>query len=320
MIIRSLVHALSPGAQRGSLPILIFHRVLAQPDPLFPEVPDVRRFQLLLGWVRRWFQVLPLDVAARQLAQGSLPARPLCITFDDGYADNASHALPLLRECRVPATFFIASGHLDRGRMWNDTVIEAIRRTPLQELDLREGGLGRHSMATLQARRRAINTLLAQIKYMRSPLRQQAVAQLMEAAHTPLPSNLMLRSEQLQMLRDGGMQIGAHTVSHPILAHMNDSEAHWEIVHGKQILEMLLVQPVTLFAYPNGKPGTDYCARHVAMVRQAGFEVAVSTAAGVAGSGDDVLQLPRFTPWDAGSLRFGLRMLRNLHRGSGAVA
>jgi peptidoglycan/xylan/chitin deacetylase (PgdA/CDA1 family) len=320
MIMRRLVHAISPGAERASLPILIFHRVLPLPDPLFPEVPDVRRFRQLLGWVQRWFQVLPLDVAAQQLAQGRLPARALCITFDDGYADNASQALPLLREHGMAATFVIACGHLERGRMWNDSVIEAIRRTPLAALDLRDCGLGQHALSSLQARRSAIDRLLGQIKYLPATQRDQAVAHVTQVAKVPLPSNLMLRSEQLQMLRDKGMQIGAHTVSHPILTRMDDALARWEISHGKQVLELLLQQPVTLFAYPNGKPGADYSADHVAMVREAGFTVAVSTAHGAAVRGDDVLQLPRFTPWGDGSLGFGLRMLGNMRRRVGVVA
>jgi hypothetical protein len=75
VIIRGLTHALSPGARQGRLSILIFHRVLAVPDPLFPQEMHARRFQQVLDWVRRWYQVLPLDTAVRQLAQGTLPAR-----------------------------------------------------------------------------------------------------------------------------------------------------------------------------------------------------------------------------------------------------
>ncbi|MET0320091.1 MAG: polysaccharide deacetylase family protein, partial [Duganella sp.] len=65
-----------------------------------------------------------------------------------------------------------------------------------------------------------------------------------------------------------------------------------------------------LFAYPNGRPGTDYRACHVALVRQAGFEGAVTTSPGAGLA--DVWQLPRFTPWDARQWRFHLRLARNL--------
>lgn len=318
MIMRSLAHLLSPGARRGRLSILIFHRVLALPDPLFPHDTDVRRFQHMLECVRRWFQVLPLDAAVRQLAQGTLPARALCLSFDDGYADNAGVALPLLKHYGLPATIFVASGYLDGGRMWNDTVIEAIRRTHHLQLDVelplsaQSIAPGRLPLRTLAERRQAIDRLLAHIKYLPSPQRQEAVARVVDAAGAPLPNHLMLHTEQLRLLRDAGMQIGAHTVSHPILERCTDLQARWEISHSKRVLEDLIDAPVTLFAYPNGKPGTDYSARHVAMVRDAGFAAAVSTASGAAVTDDDLLQLPRFTPWERSGLRFGLRMLGNL--------
>ena len=75
---------------------------------------------------------------------------------------------------------------------------------------------------------------------------------------------------------------------------------------------MLLGEPVGLFAYPNGKPGKDYLAKHAQLVRQAGFMAAVSTARGVSSATTDQFQLPRFSPWDTNQLRYGVRMLSNL--------
>ncbi|MCU0943281.1 MAG: polysaccharide deacetylase family protein, partial [Hydrogenophaga sp.] len=116
---------MSPGGASARLSVLIFHRVLAQPDPLFPGVPDVRRFDEVCRWLARWFRVMPLDEAVRALKRGNLPARAAAITFDDGYADNHDQALPVLRAHGLPATFFVATGFLDGGRMWNDTLIES---------------------------------------------------------------------------------------------------------------------------------------------------------------------------------------------------
>ena len=68
-----------------------------------------------------------------------------------------------------------------------------------------------------------------------------------------------------------------------------------------------------LFAYPNGKPGTDYLTDvHPALVRELGFDAAVSTRWAAARRGEDLFQIPRFTPWDRSRLKFGLRLLRNL--------
>jgi peptidoglycan/xylan/chitin deacetylase (PgdA/CDA1 family) len=125
----------------------------------------------------------------------------------------------------------------------------------------------------------------------------------------------MMRSDQVRNLRRAGMQIGAHTVSHPILARLDEAQARDEIETGKGQLEDLLGERVTLFAYPNGKPGEDYRPDNVALVRAAGFRAAFSTAWGSAHRHTDVFQVPRFTPWDRSRLRFGLRMAHNLRRG-----
>ncbi len=107
------------------------------------------------------------------------------------------------------------------------------------------------------------------------------------------------------------MTIGGHTVNHPILTRLAQNEAKREIVSGKALLESLIGARLSLFAYPNGKPGKDYGPEHVAMVRQAGFSAAVSTAWGAARSASDIFQLARFTPWDPRPARFMLQMLRN---------
>ena len=80
--------------------------------------------------------MIPLDVAVDALKTGKLPARAAAITFDDGYADNRSIALPILKQHGLSATFFIATGYLNGGRMWNDTIIEAIRRSEAKKLEI----------------------------------------------------------------------------------------------------------------------------------------------------------------------------------------
>jgi peptidoglycan/xylan/chitin deacetylase (PgdA/CDA1 family) len=127
------------------------------------------------------------------------------------------------------------------------------------------------------------------------------------------PDDLMMSSEQVRGLRRAGMQIGAHTVSHPILAKLQAQEAADEMGRSRDALQALLGEKVGLFAYPNGKPGTDYLPEvHPALVRELGFDAAVSTRWAAARRGEDVFQIPRFTPWDRGRLKFGLRLARNL--------
>ena len=107
------------------------------------------------------------------------------------------------------------------------------------------------------------------------------------------------------------MQIGAHTSTHPILANVADDDARREIADSRTVLEAILRDRVGLFAYPNGKRGDDYLPRHVAMVRELGFDAAVSTHPGVATVATDPMELPRFTPWDRGRMAFGVRLGMN---------
>jgi peptidoglycan/xylan/chitin deacetylase (PgdA/CDA1 family) len=311
---------LSPAGAHARLSILIFHRVVARADPLFPEIPDAGQFERQMRWVARWFNVLPLTKAVQRLARGDLPARALAITFDDGYADNATVAAPLLRSLGLSATFFVTSGVLNGGRMWNDTVIEAVRAAARGTLDLSAHGLGVHEIGDAMSRRAAALQLIGAIKRDPAPRRAARVAAIAEAVGASLPDDLMMSSAQVRGLISLGMSVGAHTVTHPILSRVDDEAARFEIERGRDDLEQITGELIELFAYPNGVPGVDYEARHVQMVRSCGFAAALSTAHGCAARGADLFQLPRFTPWDRSQARYGLRMAANLlHRAPALV-
>lgn len=306
---------------RQALTILIFHRVLPAPDPLRPGEPSAAEFDRFMGFIAYHFSVLPLREAVERLKQNRLPKRACCITFDDGYADNLTLALPILEKHRLPATVFIATGYLDGGRMFNDAVIDAIATSDRMSLDLTEIGLRTYGIATIDERRAAIAAILEQIKYRPPGQRHEDVAHLLERSDCgPLPTDIMLTGAQVQELSRRGVDIGGHTVNHPILASIGDDMAREEIAAGKQRLEAITGKPVPTFAYPNGRPHKDYSARHAAMVRELGFDLAVSTAYGVGNPDSDVFQLPRFTPWGVTNTKRSAQMLRNAWTGKAVTA
>ncbi len=306
---------MSPAGPSARLSVLIFHRVLPEPDAIFPDEICAARFELVCGWLASWFNVLPLDKAVVALKAGTLPARAACITFDDGYADNCRIAMPILQRHSLTATFFIATGFLDGGGMWNDTIVESIRRSKGLSLDLSSLGLGAHPIGSIPERQSAIAALLKQIKYLPVQERIAVTEQIARLARVQLPHDLMMTSHEVKAMRHAGMQIGAHTISHPILATLADDQARQEIEGSKIFLQRLLGERVGLFAYPNGKPGEDYTQQSVDVVRSLDFDAAVSTAWGTTGTGDDPFQIRRFTPWDQSRVRFGVRMLNNFRRG-----
>ena len=319
-MIKNLLSWLSPQGEAARLSVLIFHRVLPEPDPLFPDEVDARRFDEMCGWVKAWFNVMPLDAAVARLRDGSLPERAACITFDDGYADNYHVALPILQRHGLTATFFIATGFLDGGRMWNDTIIESVRACKLQKIELASLYLGSHGVATIAEKQAAIATLIGQIKYRSVEDRVTITRAVVAQAQVDPPNNLMMTSLEVKKMYAAGMQIGAHTVNHPILAGLTRDEARREIQRSKTTLEELLGDHVGLFAYPNGKPQEDYSAETVEVVRELEFDAAFSTCWGSSALGDDLLQIRRFTPWDRSKLRFAARLGANLRWGGDAMS
>lgn len=317
-LFRLLGNMVSPAGNRAKLSILVFHRVLAAPDPILHDEFDAMTFERQMVFLKREFNVLPLGEACAMRARGSLPARAVCITFDDGYADNEQVALPILKRVGLPATFFVATGFLDGGTMFNDGIIETIRNAPDGEHDLGSLGLGTYILDGDISRRAAIDALIRQLKYRPYDERLALIAPIAETVRAVPPKDLMMRPEQVRHLSDQGMEIGGHTVGHPILAVLDEQAARAEIVDGKRQLEEITGAPVTLFAYPNGKPGQDYGPREVQLVKEAGFSAAVSTIAGVADGGSDIFQLPRFGPWDRSPWRLGLRLLVNCVRNARA--
>lgn len=312
--IRAALSWLSPAGPGGRLSILIFHRVHERPDELFPDEPDAVRFEQRMRWVRDWFNVVPLTEGIERLFAGTIASRAMAITFDDGYADNERVAAPILNRLGLPATFFVATQFLDGGCMWNDRIIEAVRRCSCPRLDAGAVGLGELVLASAADRRAAVDAILVRTKHLEGTDRARATRAIVAAAGVGETPGPMMRPDQLRNLRRMGMDIGAHTVSHPILTRLPPPQAHAEIAQGKQHLEGILGEPVRLFAYPNGVPNQDYASEHVQMVRECGFSAAVSTAWGAARATSPRFQLPRFTPWDRSRLRWGVRLAVNLRR------
>ena len=277
-----------------------------------PDEPDASRFERIVTFLARHFRVMRLTDAVEALSRGALPAAAACITFDDGYADNLEVAAPILHRHGLSATFFIATGYTGGGRMWNDTVVEALRAAPAGRLDWSDLGVTAQDISDGPSRARAIHAVLNAFKYLSPEQRAERVDEVARRGGLPARSDLMMDVAQLRALVDLGMDIGGHTVSHPILSRLDDAAARDEIGAGREQLTSWLGNAPTVFAYPNGVPGRDFGLRDLALVRSAGFSAAVTTARGHGDRSTDPFLVPRFTPWDHGMARFGARLAADL--------
>ena len=309
-----LTTLLSPGGRWGRLTIVMYHRVLDRPDSLAPFTPTAQIFDWHMETLANGFNVLPLSEAIDRLIKRSLPPRAACITFDDGYRDNFTVASPVMQRYGLPATIFVATGFLDGGLMWNDSVIETVRHAPGASIDASSLGLGVHPITSDAERLQAIHTLINQLKYLPFADRLAHVNELSAIIGTALPADLMLSTADVIAARRTNIEIGAHTVNHPILTQISDSQTRIELAESKATLESILKEKINLFAYPNGRPDLDYALRHANMVKEAGFKMAVSTASGAASAESDLFQLPRYAPWDKLKSRLQLRLLQNIWR------
>jgi peptidoglycan/xylan/chitin deacetylase (PgdA/CDA1 family) len=294
---------------KGRLCILNYHRILEKADPLLTSEPDVAAFRWQMQVLADCFNVLPLDKALVALASDRMPPRAVCITFDDGYRSIHDLALPVLREFGFPATVFVTTGFVDSGSMWNDRILEALRTIRAAGLDLEDAGLGSYPLDTLEQRRQAVAVLTEKAKYL-EPAARQALVERLDALAAAPARELMLTTDMIRTMAAHHIEIGAHTVSHPILTSLPDAGALQEIEESKRQLEAITGRPVRYFAYPNGKHGKDFDERHIAMARQAGFEAAFTTALGAASSADDRFALPRARPWDITRPFYVFRVLR----------
>lgn len=290
--------------------IITYHRILDQVDPLLETEPDINTFTWQMKVLAKNFNVMPLHDALIALRENRLPPRAVCITFDDGYRSTHDLALPILKELNLPATVFVTTAYLGEGHMWNDRIIEAIRRLPEGHLDLQEIGMGVHPVFNMADRINLAKKINDDSKYLASDGRLNVILKLEKLAGESVTAGLMLTGEMLLNLSRAGIEIGGHTITHPILTKLDDATARHEIAQNKKTLEEIIGQPLRLFAYPNGKIGKDFDQRHMAMAKEAGYIAAFSTAIGSATATTHPYNIPRSRPWDHAPFLFQLRLLR----------
>ncbi|MFK8027430.1 MAG: polysaccharide deacetylase family protein [Gammaproteobacteria bacterium] len=306
-IFQQTVGALSRHRANNKLLVLTYHRVLAEYDPVIDEV-DAVQFTRQMETLAEYFNVVSLEEGLEQMRSGTLPASSVCITFDDGYRDNYDVALPILSALNLPATFFIATGYLGDGIMWNDVVGLAIKNTSLKQLDLSEFSLGNELIDTEQKKVQLIEKLLSNIKYNNVDQRIDMVNRLKNIAQVDINERLMMTESEVKELSRAGMEIGGHTVKHPILTCADDDDVHCEVTEGKLFLEELLGKKLKFFAYPNGQTGKDYNEKHMQIVKQAGFDAALTTNNGVIDKDSGMYDLPRISIDHTNKFKFGVSL------------
>ena len=310
-MIHTLCENVSRIFARNRLNILIYHQVMDKPDPMRPYESHVEKFKWQMELVKKHYHPIGLIEACHLMKKGKLPANAVCITFDDGYVNNLTNAAPILRALGIPATVFIATEFINGSNMFNDRLIDLAGNNRLEVLDLEPISGGKLALNSLESRRDAAHKMIKMVKYLHFNQRQQKVNELYDKNGISDKPGKMMTAEQIVALSQTGIEIGAHTHDHPILASLSHDEQEKQIYESKSILEKITESEIEGFAYPNGKRNQDYSENSVEIVKKCGFKYAVSTEPGCSKRVDERFELRRFTPWDLEPSKFHLRMLRN---------
>ena len=220
-----------------SLTVLMFHRTLAPDDPRWatsdPDYTLPREvFARSLRFLARHYNVVDAaQVLAARRGEAPLPPRALLLTFDDGWADNADHALPELRKAGMPALMFVVSDAVGRRQpFWQERLLAAWLRGALDAAALaplqRAAGLGGAHAATAPPRPGHCDGLRPLIAWL-----ETLPAQARDRWLAPLQARLddgmrhMVDAGDLRRLRHGGVALGLHGKSHVHLTRAADVDA-----------------------------------------------------------------------------------------------
>lgn len=270
---------------RAGFRILMYHRFPRGCEPALTRQ---------CAHLRKHYHVLSMTEVARILsAREAFPPNSLAVTVDDGYRDFLT-GCRTFAAFRIPVTLYLTTGFVDRKLwFWVDQLHYLFEQAPSRRLSI-PLSTGR----TLEYPADSGYAVKEAFKELPNDERLRWMEALPGLLGVPMPvhppeENAPLTWEEIRRLSAEGVDLGAHTGTHPILSRVReDGDLRQEIDGSKERIEEQTGRSVLHFCYPNGK-WRDFDARVVEMVRHARFETAVTTEPGLNFRGADPLRLLR---------------------------
>jgi peptidoglycan/xylan/chitin deacetylase (PgdA/CDA1 family) len=266
----------------SALTVLNYHRIddvaRSDFDTFAPNVTATpAEFARQMDYLQEHFSVISCDdLAAWLRGECELPPHPALITFDDGYYDNYANAYPILKARKLPAVIFLTTGLIGQHKpVYWDYVAYCFNHTRKDSVLLPD--LQLVSWANDEERRKVIKRWIELAKRLPDLEKRCLIDGLSESLDISVPENafsgLYLTWEQVREMSQNGIEMGSHTVEHPILTRISISQVENELIHSKERIEAELGKPVIAFAYPNGERA-DFSPDVINFVRQSGYQMA----------------------------------------------
>jgi peptidoglycan/xylan/chitin deacetylase (PgdA/CDA1 family) len=278
------------------LSVLTYHRF---PDPDGDEafddgVVDVapEAFDRHVARLKQHFTLVGVDELCAFAAGKELPPNSVAITFDDGYLDNYTRALPILKRHDAKAIFFLPTAYIEERRVyWWDRVAYIVKRSTRATIELEFPSRLEISLAN---RKLAVDRILRLVKTQQPLDLERFLQELANSARVPwsrameqtFADRLLLTWDHVRQLRNAGMDVQSHTRTHRVLQTLRPDELSDELAGSRADLERELGEPTRALAYPVGNALLSTSPIRAALVK-AGYEIGLSN-----GTGSNVLNEP----------------------------
>jgi peptidoglycan/xylan/chitin deacetylase (PgdA/CDA1 family) len=274
--------------------VLCYHRVGTGGIPFFSELP-AEVFEAQMRYIRRRYRVVSLDELCEELRRPRQKKDAVAVTFDDGYRDLYTQALPTLKKYRIPATIFLPIASIESGEVpWYDRIFLALRVFAQEQLDVTLDVRRIFRLDSLQARFEAAAAIIGYLRTIPDDQRRAYCRGLEERFVLPADQlkDRMLTWEQIHEMSREGITFGSHTMTHPAVSQLSAAQLERELGDSKRILEQRIGREAPHFAYPFGKP--EDCGRAaVSVLQRYGYGSAGTTLEGINHPGDNRFELRR---------------------------
>lgn len=292
--------------------ILTFHRV--SKNDKITGLPTIsithENFKSLLKFLKKRYSIISLKDYLQTIKNGTkLDDNCLILSFDDCYKDILDNALPVLKKYNMPAILFAPIKAINEGEyFWWDVFYLQVTRSDKVQFEK-----SNHADSTLnhflqwiervssepprnkiRAMAEFIEALQKAPQHIRSSVTEIIIETYKSQQKNQNSIPQIMQWEDIEGIYTQGFEIGSHTVSHRFLASLPDEEVIEELTESKQKLENSLAEKITCFCYPGGK----YNKKTVELVKQAGYQCAVTTNPGLNATDSNLFELKRINIWD----------------------
>ncbi|MBJ6801428.1 polysaccharide deacetylase family protein [Geomonas propionica] len=281
--------------------VLMYHRVLASSandGAVHPGMyVDVSTFDKHVGYLMDNFHVVFLDELVAKLLRNESVANCCAITFDDGWLDNYTHALPVLEKHRAPATIFLATGYIGTdSNFWPEELWCYLKRLSVKKVGIDDVPPSLADPFNDYGKRDAAfddNFCAGFIEHMKlasERIRKDTLAAFSQILGPCDAGRLMLNWEEVNAMgKTGLVRFGAHSVHHQILDSIDATLAAEEIAGSGSALRAKCCSVSNIFAFPNG----NHNVQLQDVVATNGYSAAVTTTRGVVTSATNPFAIPR---------------------------